>query len=172
MDNNKPPKGKIRVGDIAPVFTLPDQNGDKKTLKDLFGKKAIVLFFYPKDGSPGCTKEACTFRDQYEIFKEHGAEVVGISSDSIESHKKFQLKHSLPFTILSDTNGKVSKLYGVSSTLGLVPGRVTYIIDTKGIVRYIFSSQINVKAHVDKALQVLLEIEANEMKNKPLEIRF
>jgi peroxiredoxin Q/BCP len=172
MNDNKSQKKKINVGDQAPDFTLPDQDGKKMSLNNLIGKKAIVLYFYPKDNSPGCTSQACTFRDQYEIFKDHGAEVIGVSSDSVESHKQFQLKYNLPFTILSDTNGKARKLYGISSTLGLIPGRVTYIIDKKGIVRYIFSSQIHAKAHVDNALQVLLEIEASEKLNKPLEIKF
>jgi peroxiredoxin Q/BCP len=140
-------------------------------LGSLIGKRSIVLYFYPKDKSPGCTTQACTFRDQYQAFKDQGAEVIGISSDSIESHKKFALKYELPFTILSDTNGKVRKLYGVPSSMGILPGRVTYIIDRKGVVRQIFSSQTRVKEHVNKALETLLNIEAEDAGNRKLEIR-
>lgn len=167
-ENNK----KLEVGDEAPTFTLPDQNGSNLDLKNLVGKKAIVLFFYPKDGSPGCTAEACKFRDEYDVFKERGADVIGISSDSIESHKKFEQKYGLPFTILSDKSGAVRKLYGVTSTLGILPGRVTYVIDRNGMIRYIFSSQTNAKAHVDKSLEILLEMDAEDKDKKPLEIKF
>jgi len=164
-------KRSVQIGDRAPYFTLPDQTGRKISLNNLIGKKSIVLYFYPKDGSPGCTTQACTFRDQYQAFKDQGAEVIGISSDSVEKHREFALKYSLPFTILSDNNGKVRKLYGVPSSIGILPGRVTYIIDRKGIVRYIFSSQLHVKEHVNKALEKLLDIEVENADNRKLDIR-
>ena len=167
----KKTKKKVEVGDLAPDFTLPDQNGKDFRLKDLIGKSAIVLYFYPKDDTPGCKTEACTFRDQYNVFKDYGAEVIGISSDSIESHKKFEQKYNLPFSILSDKNGKVRKVYGAHSTLGLIPGRVTYIIDTKGVIKYVFSSQLNAKAHVNNSLKILLEIKAGQGVNKTLDIK-
>src|SRR3989338_7689460 len=113
--------GKIKVGDTAPDFTLQNQEGKPVRLKDFLGKKNIVLYFYPKDETPGCTKEACAFRDSYEVFKEEGAEVIGISSDSADSHRRFASHHRLPFTLLSDEGGEVRKLYGVGSPLGLLP---------------------------------------------------
>ncbi|MGD0478448.1 MAG: peroxiredoxin [Nitrososphaerales archaeon] len=150
---------QLKVGDAAPDFALPSQTGEIVNLKDLVGKKEIVLYFYPKDYTSGCTAEACAFRDSYEVFKERGAEVVGVSSDSIDSHKGFASKNNLPFILLSDEDGKVRKLYGASSTFGLLPGRVTYIIDRKGIVRHIFSSQLDPKKHIDEALETLVKIQ-------------
>jgi len=148
----------ISVGSQAPEFTLPDQTGKKVSLKNLLTQGNVVLYFYPKDETPGCTKEACAFRDSFEVFKEAGAVVVGISSDSAESHQKFAAHHRLPFILLSDVGGSVRKLFGVPSTLGLLPGRVTYIIDKKGIIRNIFSSQFNATKHVDEALKVLQDL--------------
>jgi peroxiredoxin Q/BCP len=145
----------LQVGDQAPDFTLPNQNGETITLSSFRGDKTVVLYFYPKDDTPGCTVESCTFRDSYEDFKDMGAEVIGISSDSPESHQKFAQKHNLPFTLVSDNNSSVRKTYGVPSTLGLLPGRVTYVIDKEGIIRHIFNSQFNPKAHVDEAVKVL-----------------
>jgi peroxiredoxin Q/BCP len=114
-----------------------------------------VLYFYPKDMSPGCTKEACAFRDSYEAFKDAGAEVIGISSQSQESHSIFSLRYNLPFTLLVDEGSKVRRLYGVRSSLGMIPGRVTYVIDKEGVVRHIFSSQVDIEGHVNEALKVL-----------------
>mgnify|MGYP006273117301 CR=1 FL=1 len=145
----------LQVGDQAPDFTLPNQNGETTTLSSFRGQSTVVLYFYPKDDTPGCTVESCTFRDSYEAFKDAGAEVIGISSDSPESHQKFAQKHNLPFTLVSDTNSSMRKAYGVPSTLGLLPGRVTYIIDREGNIRHIFNSQFNPKAHIDEALKVL-----------------
>jgi peroxiredoxin Q/BCP len=150
---------KIKVGDKAPDFTLSSQMGDNVTLSEYFGKKNIVLYFYPKDESPGCTREACKFRDRYEVFTGLGAEVLGISSDSLESHKSFATHHGLPFILLSDEDNKVRELYGVSSTMGIIPGRVTYIIDKKGVVRHIFSSQFQPEKHIEEALKILKELE-------------
>jgi thioredoxin-dependent peroxiredoxin len=148
----------IRIGDRAPDFTLPTQDGSSVKLSDLLQKGAVVLYFYPKDDTPGCTVEACTFRDAYEDFKDAGAQVVGVSSDSADAHKAFADKHRLPFTLVSDEGGKLRKQYGVKSTLGLIPGRVTYVIDPKGVVVHIFDSQMNPAKHVREALEVLKRI--------------
>jgi peroxiredoxin Q/BCP len=149
----------VKVGDKAPDFTLPSQLGDNVTLSEYFGKKNVVLFFYPKDESPGCTREACTFRDNYEELTSLGAEVIGISSQSVESHRSFATHHGLPFILLSDGENKVRQLYGVHSTMGIVPGRVTYIIDKKGVVRHVFSSQTQAEKHVEEAIKTLKELE-------------
>jgi peroxiredoxin Q/BCP len=124
-------------------------------LSDYRGKSEVVLFFYPKDNTPGCTAEACTFRDSHEAFREAGAEVIGVSSDSAESHRKFAERFHLPFVLLTDVDGGLRARYGVPRTLGFFPGRVTYLIDRDGIVRHIFSSQMQPKRHVAEALDVL-----------------
>ncbi len=149
----------VKIGDVAPDFSLPSQMGDNVTLSEYFGKTNIVLYFYPKDESPGCTREACKFRDSYQELVNLCAEVIGVSAQSIESHKSFATHHGLPFLLLSDKDNKVRKLYGVPASLGLLPGRVTYIIDKKGIVRQIFSSQTQVERHVEEAAKALREIE-------------
>ncbi len=145
----------IKVGDTAPDFTLQSQAGESVTLSSFRGQKAVVLYFYPKDDTPGCTTESCTFRDSFQDFQDLGAEVIGISGDSPDSHQKFASKYSLPFTLVSDTGSNVRKAYGVPATLGLLPGRVTYVIDKAGTVRHLFNSQFNPKKHVDEALTVL-----------------
>jgi thioredoxin-dependent peroxiredoxin len=147
--------GKVQVGKPAPGFTLPALTGQPVSLASFIGKKDIVLYFYPKDNTPGCTAEACAFRDSYEVFQDAGAEVIGISSDSEDSHQQFATQHHLPFILLSDRGGVVRKRYGVPSTFGLLPGRVTYIIDKQGIIRHIFSSQFAPQKHVAEALKVL-----------------
>jgi thioredoxin-dependent peroxiredoxin len=149
---------KMKVGNKAPLFTLPDQNGTFVNLNDFIGKTKLVIYFYPKDESYGCTKEACSFRDSYEVFKEAGAEVIGISADDEASHRAFSANHKLPFILLSDKDKKVTNLYGVGKTMGLFPGRVTFIIDKQGIIRGIYSSQVNYDKHVDEALKVLKRI--------------
>jgi len=151
-------KDNVDVGSKAPNFTLPSQSGELVSFRDSLGEKPVVLFFYPKDDTPGCTKEACTFRDEYEQFSELDTEVIGISSDSVDSHKSFAKKHNLPFTLLSDKGEKVRRLYNVPNTFGLFPGRVTYVIDQEGIVRRVFSSQIGVERHVQEALEALHSI--------------
>ncbi len=151
----------MKVGSIAPSFTLPSQSGQMVSLKDFMGEKPIVLFFYPKDDTPGCAKEACAFRDNYEEFGKLDAQVIGISSDSVESHRRFAEKHDLPYLLLSDEDKKVRKLYGVPNTLGLFPGRVTYVIDREGIVRRVFSSQLGVERHVEEAYKILQVIGSN-----------
>jgi peroxiredoxin Q/BCP len=128
------------------------------SLGDFLGEKPVILFFYPKDDTPGCTKEVCAFRDSFEELSNLDAEVIGISSDSVESHKGFAERHKLPFTLLSDEGGKVRRLYGVPNSFGLFPGRVTYVIDREGVVRHIFSSQIEVEQHFEEALKTLESI--------------
>ena len=154
----------IKVGDKAPDFTLPSQMGDNVTLSEFFGKKNIALYFYPKDESPGCTKEACSFRDSYEELTALGAEVLGISGQGVESHKSFATHYGLPFILLADVGNKVRELYNVPSTMGFIPGRVTYIIDKKGVVRHIFSSQTQAEKHVEEAKKALEQIGKEEPK--------
>jgi peroxiredoxin Q/BCP len=125
------------------------------SLNNFLGKKLVVLYFYPKDDTLGCTKEVCAFRDNFEDFRKLNAEVIGISSDSVESHRAFLKRHDLPFTLLSDEEGNVRKLYGVPTTLGLFPGRVTYVIEEEGVVRHVFSSQLGVERHVAEAVEAL-----------------
>jgi peroxiredoxin Q/BCP len=149
----------VKVGEPAPDFTLADATGKDVSLAAFRGRP-VVLYFYPKDDTPGCTKEACSFRDQYEDFREAGAEVLGVSSDSSESHKKFASRYKLPFTLLADRGGKVRKLYGVPATLGLLPGRVTFVIDAGGVVRHVFNSQLDATRHVAEALGVLRKASA------------
>lgn len=156
MSNHQAQAGnQVQVGDHAPDFTLPTQPGSMVSLKDFLGKSIIVLYFYPKDNTLGCTKEACSFRDSYEVFKEVGAEAIGVSSDSVDSHTKFAQKHQLPFILASDPGGKLRKRYGVPTALGILPGRVTYIIDKQGIVRHIISSHFIPQKHITEALNIL-----------------
>ena len=152
----------VKVGDKAPDFTLPSQMGDNVTLSEFLGKKNIVLYFYPKDETIGCTKEACAFRDNYEELTKLGAEVLGISGQSVESHKPFASHYGLPFILLADEGNKVRELYGVPSSMGILPGRVTYIIDKKGVVRHIFNSQTQTRRHVEEAKETLIELEKEE----------
>jgi len=148
-------KARVDVGSKAPDFALPSQSGEMVSLSDFLGRKPLVLFFYPKDDTPGCAKQACAFRDDHEQFGKLDAEVIGISSDSVDSHKRFAGKHSLPFLLLSDEGGAVRKLYGVPNTFGLFPGRVTYVIDAEGTVRHVFASQLDVEKHVEEARKAL-----------------
>jgi peroxiredoxin Q/BCP len=145
----------LAIGDKAPNFTLPSSTGNAVTLAEVLGSKAVVLFFYPKDDTPGCTVEACSFRDRYEAFVDAGAEVFGVSSDSKVSHERFVDKHKLPMTLLTDEGGKVRELYGVKKTMGLLPGRATFVIDKSGVIRHVFVSQLQVTKHVAEALKVV-----------------
>jgi peroxiredoxin Q/BCP len=145
----------IQIGDKCPVFSLPNQAGEVVNISDYLGKQKLVLFFYPKDDTPGCTKEACEFRDRYADFLDLGCSVFGISSDSESSHVGFIEKHSLPYSLLADKQKIVRKLFGVPGNLfGLIPGRVTYIIDEQGIVIGIFNSQLDPIGHIDAALKL------------------
>ena len=133
--------------------------GEQISLADYQGKYPVVIFFYPKDGTPTCTKEACGFRDSYASFTSAGAVVIGISGDSLESHLSFVDKHSLPFMLVSDQDGSIRRAFGVPKTLGILPGRVTYVIDREGVVRHVFSSQFAAKRHVNEALDILRKLD-------------
>ena len=146
----------VKIGDRAPGFSLPSESGETVDIGNYIGKIPVVLFFYPRDNTAVCTKEACAFRDSYDDFRNiDGAEVFGISSDPVESHKRFSSAYKLPFKLLSDEKGAVRELYGVPKTLGILPGRVTYVIDRNGIVIQIISSQLGYKKHVEEALKAL-----------------
>ena len=149
----------IGVGDKAPDFTLPSQSGEQVRLQDRLGHGVVVLYFYPKDETSGCTREACAFRDSHEVFTDAGAEVIGVSSDSVDKHAAFATHHKLPFTLLSDKGGKVRKAYEVPATLGFIPGRVTYVIDRDGTVRHVFNSMTNISGHVNDALEVVRQLQ-------------
>jgi peroxiredoxin Q/BCP len=145
----------IQIGDNCPAFSLPDSQGKQIDVNEYLGQKILVLFFYPKDDTPGCTKEACAFRDAYADFMELGCEVFGISSDASQSHQAFQEKHQLPYPLLSDAQKKVRQLFGVPASLfGLLPGRVTYIVGLDGKIAGIFNSQTNPVGHINEALKV------------------
>jgi peroxiredoxin Q/BCP len=148
----------LQVGDKAPDFTLPDQSGKPVTLSGVLGEKVVVLYFYPKDNTRGCTAEACSFRDSYESFSDAGAEVIGVSSDSVASHEKFSGRHELPFVLLSDPGRAVRKQYG-ATTMGVVPGRITFVIDKEGVIRHAFSSMTNIGGHIDDALAVVKRLQ-------------
>jgi peroxiredoxin Q/BCP len=145
----------LQVGDKAPEFTLPKANGESLALLDFRGRAEVVLFFYPKDNSPACTAEVCSFRDRYEVFRDAGAEVIGISTDSADSHARFAARFRLPFVLLSDNEGEIRERYGISATFGLFPGRTTFVIDREGVIRHVFSSQFLPTKHVTEALSVL-----------------
>jgi peroxiredoxin Q/BCP len=147
---------ELQIGDTCPQFTLANQFGEMVNISNLIGTTTLVIYFYPKDDTPGCTKEACSFRDSYEEFKELGCEVIGISSDSVTDHKKFAEKHRLSFTLLADTKKDVRKAFGVPSNLfGLIPGRVTYIVDLQGKIRGVYNSQTNPLGHIQQALELV-----------------
>ena len=151
----------LAVGDKASDFRLPCSTGEIVTLSDLTKSKGrtVVVFFYPKDDTPGCTAEACGFRDLYEEFARVGAEVVGISADSADSHQRFAGKHKLPMKLLTDADGAVQRAYGVRPTLGIFPGRATFVVDCGGVVRHSFASQLRVVSHVQQALEVVRRLE-------------
>lgn len=152
----RPEDKKVETGDKVPLFSLLDQNGKELSISSVIGKKNLVIYFYPKDDSPGCTKEACSFRDQFDVFNEEDAMIIGISGQSVESHKKFAEKYHLNFTLLSDEGDKVRKMFGVPvNFMGMIPGRVTYIVDKSGKVVYVFDSQTQATKHVDEALRIL-----------------
>ncbi|MBC7773188.1 MAG: peroxiredoxin [Pyrinomonadaceae bacterium] len=146
----------------APGFSLPDSSGNLVTLASYQGKHIVVVYFYPKAGSAGCTAEACKFRDEYESFSDLGAEVIGISSDAAHQLQKFAASNRLPFRLLSDAGGKVRKAWGVPKDLLFLPGRVTYVIDRAGIVRHIFRSATNMTKHMTEAARVVKQLSENE----------
>ncbi|EPX56744.1 Alkyl hydroperoxide reductase subunit C-like protein [Cystobacter fuscus DSM 2262] len=152
----------IKVGDEAPDFNFTHKNGSPASLKSLRQQKAVVLYFYPKDDTPGCTAQACSFRDSYEDFVQAGAEVIGVSSDDASKHEAFAARYRLPFTLVSDADGELRKRYGVPrSFLGLVPGRVTYVIDRQGVVQHVFNSQLQSTKHISEAMDVLKRLSAS-----------
>ena len=144
----------LKVGDTLPNFTAKDTNGTVFDSQNYIGKQSLVIYFYPKDNTPGCTVEACSFRDNYQDFKDLGAEVIGISADSVTSHLKFKSKFNLPFILLSDADKKLRKLFGVENSLIFLPGRETFVADKNGVILMIFNSMSS-KIHVEKALQIL-----------------
>ncbi|QDU25783.1 Putative peroxiredoxin bcp [Anatilimnocola aggregata] len=150
----------IQVGDRAPEFSGVAQSGELVSLADYLGKQIIVLYFYPRDNTPVCTAQACAFRDAYQDFQQAGAVVIGVSSDSLERHQDFAQGQRLPFLLLSDEDGSLRKAYGVPKTLGLLPGRVTYVIDKQGIVRQVFNSQFFGGKHVTSALAMVKQLVA------------
>ena len=151
----------LEIGDKVPGFTAASDSGEDFISSDIIGKKPVVIYFYPKNFTPGCTKEACDFRDSYADFKSLGAEVIGVSADGVKSHTRFKNRYKLPFIFLSDAKGGLRKLFGVKSELlGLLPGRETYVIDKDGIVRLKFNS-LNASKHLGKAMAKIKEI-ANE----------
>jgi len=144
---------ELKIGHKLPLFGAKDQNGNDFYIQSVLEKKVLVIYFYPKDDTPGCTKQACFLRDQYEEFKAIGAEVIGISGDSVPAHKKFASKYDLPFILLSDADKSLRKLFGVkTSMLGLLPGRVTYVVDKKGIIQMVFDD-MNATNHLDKTVE-------------------
>jgi peroxiredoxin Q/BCP len=143
---------RLEVGDRAPDFSATTHDGNRICLSDYLGKRGLVLFFYPRDGTPVCTKEACAFRDSYEQFIDAGAEVIGVSGDSDERHRAFTRQHKLSSPLISDKDGSLRKAFAVPKTLGLFPGRVTYVIDKEGIIQKIFSAQFASDEHVRQAL--------------------
>jgi peroxiredoxin Q/BCP len=145
----------VRVGDTIPDFTLSDASGAQVTRDALLGKGPVVLYFYPKDETKGCTMQACAFRDQYTVFTDAGAEVVGVSSDSAELHQAFTDHHDLPFVLLADPDNSLRRAFGVPKSLGLVPGRVTYVTDKSGVVHHMVDSQLDVLTHISEALDVV-----------------
>ena len=159
MKEMKTETEKVTIGSRIPDFELPDHDGKLCRIQDLIGTKNLVIYFYPKDETAGCTRQACSFRDEYEAFKEADAEVIGISSDTPQSHSEFMKNHRLPFILLSDENKTVRRMFNVpGNLLGLLDGRVTYIVDKQGIVRHIFNSQLRIDRHIDESLKILREL--------------
>ena len=143
------------LGKPAPDFTREAHNGQRISLADYLGKQVVVLYFYPKDGTPVCTKEACAFRDAYHDFAQAGAVVIGVSSDAVDRHRAFVSNHRLPFLLVSDKDGELRAAYQVPKTLGILPSRVTYVIDKAGVVRHTFSALFSAERHVTEALEIV-----------------
>lgn len=153
----------IQIGHPCPEFSLPNQDGKDVPISSYIGEKILVIYFYPKDNTAGCTAQACSFRDAYQDLVDLGAEVIGISSDKIETHALFADKHRLPYPLLSDHKGIVRKLFGVPTNLfGVIPGRVTYVIDRHGIVRKIINSQLNIQSHVNGVKKIIHKLQPND----------
>jgi peroxiredoxin Q/BCP len=155
----------LRVGDRVPDRTLSTHDGRVISLNTDADSQTTVLFFYPADNSPICTAEACAFRDAYQDFVEAGAAVIGISGDSQASHRGFAQAQNLPYALVSDPDGSLRRAFGVSKRLGLLPGRVTYVIDRHGIVRHVFQSQFFGRKHMKEALRVVRNLVQQKHKN-------
>jgi thioredoxin-dependent peroxiredoxin len=151
----------LRTGTPAPDFEKTTHTGETLTLSQFRGVKTVVLYFYPKDETPGCTAQACSFRDAYEDFVDAGAVVIGVSADNLDRHEQFAAHHRLPFELISDDDGMLRRKYNVpTSMLGMLPGRVTYVIDREGKVQHVFNSQLQAKRHVKEALAVVKRLSA------------
>ncbi len=148
----------LKVGDTLPEFSLLDQSGKVRNDKEFRGKP-LVLFFYPKDDTPGCTIEACGFRDKYDLFKILGAEICGVSKDNEQSHFEFAAKNKLQYPLLCDRNNYLRDSFGVPKVLGMIDGRVTYVIDPNGIICHVYEDLLNGPAHIKDALKVLKELQ-------------
>ena len=157
MNDHKPPG----IGDLAPDFPLGLEHA--ATLGELRGRSAVVLFFYPRDNTPGCTAQACSFRNEFTAFRQRGVEVVGISSDSASSHRSFADQHGLPFPLITDADGSIRRRYGIRKTWGLIPGRVSLLIDREGVIRQIHESQFRPASHVPAMLAALDQLEAGKV---------
>lgn len=144
----------LNKGDILPEINLKDQDGKLVSLTAFKGRP-LVIYFYPKDNTRVCTAQACGFRDNYEAFLEFGAEIIGISADTTESHKRVANKRKLPFILLSDRKKEARKAFGLPSFLGLLPGRVTFIVDKEGIIKHTFRADFNANQHIEEALKVV-----------------
>jgi peroxiredoxin Q/BCP len=150
----------VNAGDRAPEFSGTTSDGKRIGLADFRGRKPLVLYFYPKDNTPTCTKEACSFRDHAGEIAEAGGEVIGVSNDGAEAHKKFIADHRLNFPLLSDTDGSIAKAFGVARLGGLLSGwipprRVTFVIDRDGVVRRVIESEFSAQKHIDGAIEAL-----------------
>ena len=143
------------IGKNFPDFNLISNNGEPLKLSDIKGQWS-VLFFYPKDGSPGCTIESCAFRDRYDEIVEAGGNLYGISSDSTQTHQNFRKKHNLQYTLLTDSKGQLAKKMQLKRTFGILRSRVTFIVDPKGIVRGVVTSQFNPYKHIQYTLKILM----------------
>lgn len=147
----------LKIGDKLPDFSAKDTNGNTFNSQDYIGKQSLVIYFYPKDETKVCTQQACSFRDNYQEFKDLGAEVIGISADTVTSHLKFKSKFNLPFILLSDNDKKLRKLFGVENDFLIIPGRQTYVVDENGIIVMVFNSMSGT-IHIEKALKTLKKL--------------
>lgn len=153
---------KVAIGSKIPEFILPDEEGKRNNINDFIGKNNLVIYFYPKDETPGCIKEACYFRDRYEQFRDNGALVIGISTQSPESHRKFKEKYKLPFTLLSDREHKVHRMFGVNKSPFYLPGRITFVVDKTGTIVYSFDSLTDISMHIDEAFRMIKKLNKSE----------
>jgi len=154
----------LHAGDRAPEFTVTAADGQRVSLADFRRNHTVVIFFYPRDNTSICTQEACAFRDAYEDFVQVGAVIIGVSSDSNESHQSFAAEYRLPYIMLADIDGSLRRMFGVPNSLLILPGRVTYVIDREGIVRHVFNALLQGKQHMEEALRIVRELNASSGK--------